>query len=112
MTEEIPIVKTCQGCINLILYAGSSTGECDIHQKGGWISSLTEACSKYWPNTQICLTCAHWDAVKYKGISQHWGSCCYHDEGKTVHKCHCYCTHWEERENLREYLNNIIEGKE
>lgn len=108
ITDENTIEKTCNGCIHLRLYVGSSTGKCGIHCKNDkWIGTNEPSCGEYWPSTKICLTCKHWDSVKFKDRPTHWGMCQLTSLGNGAHKCDCYCSKWESRPNLKEYLDTL-----
>lgn len=90
--------KFCGTCVHISLFAGSGTGECKKKCKTGWIGSATPACDQYWNYNHICLTCAHWD-----------NDICNMDSRYT--DCEDYCDRWEERPNLKGYLDELIQGK-
>lgn len=104
ISEEQP--KTCMKCIFLNLYAGSGTGECSQHPEKGWIGSLSPSCEDHWPVTNICLTCKHWE----KQRQSHFGIC--KAVENRVWKCDSFCSKWEERPDVKEYLQRIVDGDE
>lgn len=104
--------KKCGSCIHFKQYISDCTGEYGNYSVEGWIGTNTPACERYWNRNDICLVCKHWDSIRFKDKSTHWGLCDLDGLGQGAHKCECHCSKFERREDYKEYLERIVRGEE